>query len=351
MFVLGNVDRKFWLTTLALLLVAALPTFVKAQPILLEGDVVPSQSEVFESAGPAVVSEEFPDSDLWYSSQSGMFTWEVPDDVEVIAVELATTSDREPLETFRPPITEFTVSEAELNEGVQYLLLQFKEGDEWTEVTARPIKIDNTAPQSFAIVLNRHETNGDWLNISFKAEDSLSGVAYYELYIDDEPPVTLSTAEAEEGYTLRDIEDQSYYVHVVAYDQAQNGTVSSLAVVGTEAVNEAIGLLLAGYSPEALLIALLSTIILILFGYLMAERRRYAYEEERLKQELVDIQVQMTKIFKALRDEIYDQVRSITKKKKLSRGEQEAVDGLNKALEVSETLIDKEVKDVEKLLD
>jgi hypothetical protein len=53
----------------------------------------------------------------------------------------------------------------------------------------------------------------------------------------------------------------------------------------------------------------------------------------------------MEKIFSALRDEIYDQINLITKRKKLSAREKEAVEKLTQALEVSETLIEKEVKE------
>jgi hypothetical protein len=58
----------------------------------------------------------------------------------------------------------------------------------------------------------------------------------------------------------------------------------------------------------------------------------------------------MEKIFSALRDEIYDQIMSITKSKRLSPKEKEAIEGLTQALEVSETLIEKEINDVKAIL-
>jgi hypothetical protein len=58
----------------------------------------------------------------------------------------------------------------------------------------------------------------------------------------------------------------------------------------------------------------------------------------------------MEKIFSALRDEIYEQVNHITKRKRLSEKEKEAVEGLTQALEVSETLIEKEISDVKTIL-
>ena len=58
----------------------------------------------------------------------------------------------------------------------------------------------------------------------------------------------------------------------------------------------------------------------------------------------------MEKIFSALRDEIYDQINTITKRKRLSAKEKDAVESLTQALEVSETLIEKEINDVKTIL-
>ena len=60
--------------------------------------------------------------------------------------------------------------------------------------------------------------------------------------------------------------------------------------------------------------------------------------------------IKWKKIFSALRDEIYDQIGTITKRKRLSKSEKDAVKGLNQALEVSETLIEKEINDVNEIL-
>lgn len=297
---------------------------------------------------PAVLSDELFDPDGWYSTADFNFTWDLPEEVTAVAVELATSSASEPLTAYRPPIADFAIEASELAEGVQYLLVQFRDVNGWGKVTAVPIKIDNTPPESFSIDMEKVAGEPNWFDLNFKANDHLSGVAYYQIYIGDRPAVTVSAESAATGYRLKNQEEKSHYIHVVAYDQAGNGTASSLAVLQSSTHTE--GLFLGRFSPEPLLIALLSTIVLILFGYLLAERRRYAKEEERLQIEVEEIQIQTTKIFKALRDEIYDQVRTITKKPKLTKSEKEAVGGLNKAIEVSEALLEKEVKDVKRLL-
>jgi len=104
------------------------------------------------------------------------------------------------------------------------------------------------------------------------------------------------------------------------------------------------------FSPVNLFIFFLLVIILLLTIYIWYERKQLKIKEEKLRRETREVQDQMEKIFSALRDEIYDQVNAITKRKRLSKNEKEAVEGLNQALEVSETLIEKEINDVKAIL-
>ena len=86
------------------------------------------------------------------------------------------------------------------------------------------------------------------------------------------------------------------------------------------------------------------------FIYIWYDRKQNKLREDKLRRETREIQDQMEKIFSALRDEIYDQINLITKRPRLSKKEKEAVEGLNQALEVSETLIEKEINDVKTIL-
>jgi uncharacterized protein (UPF0335 family) len=104
------------------------------------------------------------------------------------------------------------------------------------------------------------------------------------------------------------------------------------------------------FSLANLFFVSLLTFIGVLIGYIIYLRKLFSRKETRLRKETKEIQDQMEKIFSALRDEIYDQINAITKKPRLSRQEKEAVENLGSALEVSETLIEKEIVDVQKIL-
>lgn len=304
---------------------------------------------------PEVGSQTFLDPETWYSTTEGVFTWELPLDINEMALEIATSSDNEPTTIIDPPIDEFSVTSDMLTDGVQYLSIQFKNQVGWGAVTNRKIKIDTTPPEPFTIDVQAGNDANAFPRLVFEAKDNASGIAYYELSIADKEPVDVTPDEAKLGYLLGKLEDGTYTVKVVAYDLAGNSTESTIPVLIT-----------AGWLPEVeveetnsfwllftgknLIIIILLLLVLIEFGYLIYERKRTTKKEEKLRKETREIQDQMEKIFSALRDEIYDQINEITKRPRLSKKEKEAVEGLNQALEVSETLIEKEINDVKKIL-
>lgn len=304
---------------------------------------------------PEVGSVTFLDPEVWYNKLDGIFTWELPFDVNEIAVEIATSSDNEPTTVIDPPVEEFAVSAENLVDGIQYLSVQFKNQVGWGAVTNRKIQIDTTSPEPFTIAIQAGTTPSSFPLLIFAANDVTSGIDKYELIIADKEPVVVTPDEAKLGYLLKELEDGTYTVKVTAFDKAGNRTDSSVPVLITAGWTkpveaEAQASLWDLFTGINVLIGLLILTIIIQFAYIVYERKQYRKKEEKLRKETREIQDQMEKIFSALRDEIYDQVNNITKRPRLSAKEKEAVEGLNQALEVSETLIEKEINDVKKIL-
>lgn len=304
---------------------------------------------------PEVGSQAFLDPELWYSDTDGIFTWELPFDVTAVAVELATSSENDPSEVFDPPIEDFVVSSENLIDGVQYLSVQFQNQVGWGGIVNRKIQIDTNAPEPFTIDVQTANSKSGFPLIVFDAKDVTSGIEKYEMIIAGGEPIEVTPDEARLGYLLKELEDGTYTVKVTAFDMAGNSTVSSAPILITagwvKVVESDEGLSFwAFFTGTNIFIIILMLLVLFEFAYILYERRRFSKMEEKLRKETREIQDQMEKIFSALRDEIYDQINTITKRPRLSKKEKEAVDGLNQALEVSETLIEKEINDVKKIL-
>jgi hypothetical protein len=331
------------------------PTETPEEPVADEEDDNAAIAFGDPPRAPEVGSVTFLDPELWYNKVDGVFTWELPFDVKAVAAEIATSSDNEPSTIIDPPVEEFVVNKENLVDGIQYLSVQFQNQVGWGAVTNRKIQIDTTSPEPFVILKQEGTTASSFPLLKFEANDVTSGIDYYELIIADKEPIVVTPDEAKLGFLLKELEDGTYTVKVTAFDKAGNKTESTTPVLITagwvepvDAVEEvSFWSFLTGTN---IFIALLILIVLLQFGYIIFERKQYSKKEERLRKETREIQDQMGKIFSALRDEIYDQVNNITKRPRLSVKEKEAVEGLNQALEVSETLIEKEINDVKKIL-
>lgn len=347
---------------------AAVPTPVTPTPTPTtpkpEPETEPEDSEEALIFGdppraPEIGSPAFLDPEVWYNTTEGLFSWTLPFDVNAVAIELATSSDNEPNlnpdSVLEPPVDEFRITKDLVQDGLQYLSIRFKNQVGWGAVLNRKLQIDTTAPDAFVINVKTGSTPSSFPLINFEAGDKTSGIDFYELTIADNEPFRVTPDEAKLGYLLGDLEDGTYTVKVVAFDKAGNSKESTKAVLITAGWIKPVEVLEEEsfwdfFTATNLFIFFLLVVVILQLVYIWYERKQIKIKEEKLRRETREVQDQMEKIFSALRDEIYDQVNMITKRKRLSKSEREAVEGLNQALEVSETLIEKEINDVKAIL-
>jgi len=304
---------------------------------------------------PEAGSTTFLDPEVWYATKVGVFTWEVPFDVDVLALDISTSSEFEPKTVYDPPTDQLSMSEELLRDGVQYLTMQYKNQVGWGGILHRKIMIDTIPPEQFTINVRAGNSPSAFPLLMFEATDSTSGISKYEMTIAGGELLEVTPDEAKLGYLLTNLEDGTYTVKVVAIDFAGNKTESSVAVLITAGWHPPVEVVSVTsiwdiFKGKNLVILLLILILIAQNVYMAYVRKQHDQKEQKLRKETREIQDQMEKIFSALRDEIYDQINMITKHERLSKKEKEAVEGLNQALEVSETLLEKEITDVSKIL-
>jgi hypothetical protein len=304
---------------------------------------------------PEAGSTVFLDPELWYATKSGVFTWEIPFDVDELRLDMSTSSEFVPVTEYDPPIEQLSMSDENLIDGVQYLTMQYKNQVGWGGILHRKIMIDTLPPEPFIINVQAGNSPSAFPLLTFEAQDKTSGIKKYEMTIAGGEPIEITPAEAKLGYLLKDLEDGTYTIKVIAFDFANNKTESSVPVLITAGWKEPVAAATTTsvwdlFKGKNLAIVLLLLTCIAQFVFATYTKRQHEQKDQKLRKETREIQDQMEKIFSALRDEIYDQINLITKHDRLSKKEKEAVEGLNQALEVSETLIEKEISDVSKIL-
>ena len=349
----GSVDAAYTISGAAVPTTEQTPTPVNTSEDTESSDATITFGE--PPRAPEAGSAIFLDPELWYATKDGIFVWELPFDVDALALDIATSGDATPKTIYDPPVEEFVMSDEVLDEGIQYLTMQFKNQVGWGAILHRKLKIDTIAPDQFIIDVRAGNSSSAFPLLKFEAKDDTSGIEKYEMTIADGEVVEITPAEATLGYLLGELKDGTYTIRITAFDFAGNETESSVPVLITAGWLPPLDLVDETsfwdfFSGKNLTIILLLLIILALLAYIYVEKKQRKYKEEKLRRETKEIQDQMEKIFSALRDEIYEQINAITKRPRLSKKEKDTVESLNQALEVSETLIEKEIGDVKEIL-
>jgi hypothetical protein len=317
-----------------------------------EIEVTPEEAYAGGPAAPIISSSDLPDPDKWYQPRDAVFTWQLPGDATAVATDLVSSPNTEPQTAHRPPIDSVTMAAADWQEGVQYLAVQFRNAEKWGWYSTYKVQIDGTPPDAFAVTVTPHTGHQSGVILRFAASDALSGVSHYEVRAGTQVSRVLPP-ETTGGYFIPLTGSASQNVEVVAYDQAGNMQATTVTVVPVPPprVNpQTDPLAFVAEDPAPVLLAIMAGLLLLMFGYLVYERQRYSHGLSELRSETDDVQTEMLKVFGALREEIYDQINAIDRKPRLTKKEQEAVTGLNKALAVSEKLLAKEVKDLKKII-
>jgi len=308
---------------------------------------------------PEIGSQTFLDPNIWYDTTEGVFTWTLPFDVNAVAIEISSSANNVPQENedsiIDPPVEEFLITKDIVTDGIQYVSINFQNQVGWGAPLNRKLQIDTTPPEPFAINVRTGTTQSSFPLLNFEANDLTSGIDFYQMTINESEPIIITPGEASLGWLLGELEDGTYTVKVIATDFAGNTRESSESVLITAGWIKPVEVIDEGsfwdfFTAVNIFIFFLIVIILLQIIYFWYEHKQIKSREEKLRRETREIQDQMEKIFSALRDEIYDQINTITKRKRLSAKEKEAVEGLTQALEVSETLIEKEINDVKTIL-
>ena len=313
---------------------------------------------VFIYSTPIVLADTL--NQNWYSSGGGFIDIPAWEEAVAVAIQFSEEANAKPHENpdyiFEPPINKFSFTEQDTAEGAQYLHFSYKLSNGWSTTTTREIRVDSVKPEPFLVTADDVSSSGPFPVVRFQAEDVGSGIDHFEILIDQkQQPNDAYIGLFGENERVNISDKIPYTIGVVAHDRAGNTRASSVAVQARpdwqDLTTENSGLF--GHqllSAKNISITTLGLAVLCLLTLLFRERRQTRQREIILRQETREIESQMQKIFSALRGEIHDQINRITKRKRLSEKEKEAVAGLTQALKVSEALIEKEISDVKKTL-
>ena len=168
--------------------------------------------------GPEIVSLSHPDSDIWYSNSSPVFSWEKEEGVTDFSFSFSQNSQENP-DTVSEGIV-ISKSYDNVADGVWYFHIRAKENGVWGKTSHLAVKIDTTPPQKFEPKI---ELNPAF--VYFETKDSHSGIDHYEISVLDFQKAPASAPffiEANSPYKIPFAETGRYSLFIRAYDKAGN---------------------------------------------------------------------------------------------------------------------------------
>lgn len=176
-------------------------------------------------AEPSVKSPTHPNPEKWYSRNNVKFVWTTPSGITAVRLLLDKESYSVPTEIAPKNLNEKRYSE--LTDGAWYFHLQFQNQNGWGKIAHFKVKIDTQKPEKLNIVLQYpKEVPGNDIRFLIEAEDTGSGIDYYEIKINDEekiiwhpPPDRIFVAPA--------LPAGNHTLNVKAIDKAGNFLVGS----------------------------------------------------------------------------------------------------------------------------
>ncbi len=180
---------------------------------------------------PVVRSSTHGDATQWYNNKSAQLSWDVPNGVTGVRTALTADSSSVPTKIYETPISNLSLSD--LDEGVQYFHIQFRNADGWGRVTHYRLAVDTEKPTAFSIAsAPDNDLSSPTQKLELKVTDAGSGISHYLIKLDDQEPYkqdSVSTSSSE-IVTLSPLNPGYHSIIIEAVDRAGLGIVASHSV-------------------------------------------------------------------------------------------------------------------------
>ncbi len=173
---------------------------------------------------PKISSPTHPDQEAWYRDRTVKFTWELPDGVTGVSLAFNHEVEADPGSISDGLFNEKEYTEVE--DGVWYFHLKFKDKLGWGGIAHYRVQIDNSPPLPFTIEYKQEDKN-DWPVLFFKTDDEVSGILKYEIIVGSLEEKGYKVKPDEPSIKVSNLEVGKHVALVKAIDKAGNITVST----------------------------------------------------------------------------------------------------------------------------
>lgn len=177
---------------------------------------------------PNIKSSTHPDENSWYANKVAELSWVVPEGIVAVRTLLDQTSHSIPTKTYEEKLSSINLED--LDEGVSFFHLQFKNADGWGKVKQFRLAVDTEKPESFTIALaTDNDSASPKQKLELKIIDKTSPVTKFKIKIGEAEPFDYEDKEQKGTVELPALDPGYHTVIIEAFDSAQNSTIQSFA--------------------------------------------------------------------------------------------------------------------------
>jgi len=168
---------------------------------------------------PEVSSPTHPDPEKWYSNKNPEFTWRLPADVIGVSFLLTQSSSSNPGTVSQGLIDSKKYENVE--DGIWYFHIRYQNKAGWGPILHRKVLIDTTPPEIKEFSIKKEDPTDPKPILTFYATDTLSGIDYYQILINDKEFATTTNIE-EKIFPIGPLSPGKYKIELKAFDKAGN---------------------------------------------------------------------------------------------------------------------------------
>jgi len=177
---------------------------------------------------PVITSTTHPDSTGWSKETTAKLTWNLPAGITSVRTLLNGSPSSVPTRVYENPISSITLED--LDEGVSYFHLQFRNADGWGGVRSYRLAVDTQAPTDLKISLaSTTDVSNPAKTIQFDVTEETSGVEKYLIKVDADEPYEFAPEEGVNTHTLAALAPGYHTVIVEAFDGARNSVIGTFS--------------------------------------------------------------------------------------------------------------------------
>ncbi len=176
---------------------------------------------------PLISSPTHPNPENWYNISQAKFSWALPADAVAVKILYDKYPSSSPVVSYSPPINNKQLEA--LNDGIWYFHAQLKNKTGFGSISHFRFQIDTQPPNPFSITFSpQSDLTDPQPMVFFSTADSLSGLSYYEVKINDDKPLIVSLDAVKDGFYQLPLQlPGNKTILVKAFDKAGNFSTAS----------------------------------------------------------------------------------------------------------------------------